>query len=140
MNIFRRTQAEIWSTRSEYHVLTYAEEGFSPLDIHGRSMGINKEQQIAFCDSINQRFEAGTLFPKAGISAVPQALIRNGQDADALAIHIAEFLRANAQTIKATKIIADFRTPKVEAFVVRAIEIAMNCPDASIIEEVVIVE
>lgn len=61
MRILRKTQVEIWPTRSEYHVLTYAEEGFSPLDIHGRSMGINKEQQIAFCDSVNQRFETGSL-------------------------------------------------------------------------------
>ncbi len=140
MRIVRKTQLEIWPIRGEYHVLTYAEEGFSPLDIHGRPMGINKEQQIAFCDGVNQRFETGSLFPKAAISAVPRALIRDSQDAIALASHIADFLEANTLTIKASKIICDFRTPTVADFVVAAIEVAMKSPNASIIDEIVIIE
>lgn len=140
MLLLRKTQAEIWPNRGEYHVLTFAEEGFSPLNIHGRPLGITKEQQVAFCDSINRKFETGSLFPRAAISAVPRVLIRENQDADALANHIADFLRANTQTIKATKIICDFRTPKVAAFVVEAIERAMKNPDAAIIDEVVIIE
>jgi hypothetical protein len=140
MLVLYKTQSEIWPDRGAYHVLTYAEEGFSPLDIHGRPMGINKEQQIAFCDSVNQRFETGSLFPRAAISAVPRSLIRDSQDANALASHIRDFLKANMQTIKATKIICDFRTPRVADFVVAAIEAAMKSPDASIIDEVVIVE
>lgn len=140
MQISRKTQSEIWPDRSQYHVLTYAEEGFSPLDIHSRPMGINKAQQVAFCDGINQSCETGTLFPMAAISAVPRAPIRDSQDADALESHIACFLKTNMQTIRATKIICDFRTPKVAAFVVEAIVAAMKRPNASIIAEVVIVE
>ena len=140
MRILKRTLSEIWPDRGDYHVLTYAEEGFSPLDIHGRPMGIDKDRQVAFCDRVNERFETGSLFPQAAISAVPRSLIREGNDAIALAKHIADFLRANVQTIKATKIICDFRTPNVAAFVVIAIEAAMNRPDASIIDEIVIVE
>lgn len=140
MRIIKKSQSEIWRDRGSYHVLTYAEEGFSPLDIHGRPMGINKDQQVAFCESVNRRFETGSLFPRAAISAVPQALIRNSQDAKALEIHIADFLKQNKQTIKATKIICDFRTPSVPDFVVVAIEAALKGPDASIIAEVVIVE
>lgn len=140
MRILKRTQAEIWPNRGDYHVLTYAEEGFSPLDIHGRPMGITKDQQCAFCDRVNERFETGSLFPQAAISAVPRALIREGQDANALAKHIADFLKANIQTIKATKIICDFRTPNVAAFVVAAITAAMKLPSGSIIDEAVIVE
>jgi hypothetical protein len=140
MNILQKSACEIWPTRGEYHVLTYAEEGFSPLDMHGRAMGVDKQQQVAFCDSINQRHETETLFPKAPISAVPRAIIRDSQDADALARHIAHFLKINLRTIKATKAICDFRTPRVAPFVVEAIEAAMASPDASIIEEVVIVE
>lgn len=130
----------MWPDRGDYHVLTYAEEGFSPLDIHGRPMGIDKDRQVAFCDRVNERFETGSLFPQAAISAVPRSLIREGQDANALAKHIGDFLKANVQTIEATKIICDFRTPNVEAFVVAAIETVMKWPDASIIDEVVIVE
>ena len=140
MRILKRTLSEIWPDRGDYHVLTYAEEGFSPLDIHGSPVGITRDQQRAFCDRVNERFETGSLFPQAAISAVPRALIREGRDANALVKHIADFLRANVQTIKATKIICDFRTPNVAAFVVIAIEAAMNRPDASIIDEIVIVE
>lgn len=138
--ITQMRQGDIWPDRCEFHVLTYAEEGFSPLDIHCRPMGVNKAQQVAFCDNVNQRFETGTLSPMAAISAVPRALIRDNHDAAALANHIADFLKANMHTIKATKIICDFRTPNVAAFVVDAIEAAMRSPDASIIDEVVIVE
>ena len=140
MRILKKTDFEIWPTRGDYHILTYAEEGFSPLDIHGGPMGITKDQQVAFCDRLNERFETGTLFPRAAISAVPRALVREGRDANALAKHIADFLKINIQTIRATKIICDFRTPSVATFVVAAIEAAMKLPDASIIEEVVIVE
>ena len=140
MRILKKTDFEIWPTRGDYHILTYAEEGFSPLDIHGRPMGITKDQQVAFCDRLNERFETGTLFPQAAISAVPRALIREGRDTNALAKHIADFLKTNVQTIKATKILCDFRTPSVATFVIAAIETAMKLPDASIIEEVVIVE
>ena len=136
----KKPQSEIWPDRGSYHVLTYAEEGFSPLTIHSEPMGINKDQQIAFCDRVNQRFETGSLYPRAAISAVPRALIRDSQDHNALASHITDFLKANMQTINATKIICDFGTPRVADFVVAAIEAAMKSPDASIIEEVVIVE
>ena len=71
MRLLRKSNLEIWAIRGEYHVLTYVEEGFSPLDIYSRPMGINKEQQIAFCNSLYQRFETGSLFPMAAINAVP---------------------------------------------------------------------
>jgi hypothetical protein len=62
------------------------------------------------------------------------------QDVNALRDQIVEFLRANKQTIKATKLICDFRTPRVALFVVAAIEAAMSSVEASILEEVVIIE
>lgn len=140
MLILHKSQSEIWPDRGAYHVLTYAEEGFSPLDIHGRPMGVDKERQIAFCDTVNNRFETGSLFPQAAISAVPRSLVRDSQDASALAGHIADFLRVNMQTIKASKIIFDFRTPNVADFVVEAIDLAMQRQEASIIDVLVILE
>jgi hypothetical protein len=140
MRIITKSQTDIWPSRRDYHVLTYAEEGFAPLNIHATSLGIEKRQLVAFADSVNQRFETGSLHPSAPISAVPRALVRDGQDAHALKNHIAEFLRANVETIKATKIICDFRTPSVPSFIVAAIEAAMESADASVIQEVVIIE
>jgi len=140
MQILKKSQSEIWPDRGDYHVLTYAEEGFSPLNIHGEPRGLNREQLIAFCRRVNARHETGSLFPLAAISAVPRAVIRDSQDAGALVIHITDFLKANIQTIKATRIICDFRTPSVAPFVMSAIRTVMNSPDASGIEEVVVVE
>jgi len=140
MRIIKKSEADIWPSRGEYHVLTYAEEGFAPLNIHAEPLGIAKRQLVAFADSVNQRFETGSLHPRAPISAVPRALVRDGQDAHALSDHIGQFLRANIQTIHASKIICDFRTPSVPAFVVAAIEAAMENADASVIQEVVIIE
>ena len=48
MRISKRTESEIWPNRGDYHVLTYAEEGFSPLSIHGSPLGVHKHQQVAW--------------------------------------------------------------------------------------------
>lgn len=135
-----KTQEEIWPHRSRYHVLTYAEEGFAPLNIHAEPAGLRKEQLLAFVARVNERAETGSLHPAAPISAVPRALVRDMQDASALRDQIIEFLRVNKQMIKATKLICDFRTPRVSPFVVTAIEAAMSCAEASILEEIVILE
>ena len=139
MRVVQKTQEAIWPRRAEYHVLTFAEEGFSPLSIHGSASGISKEQLVAFSSQVNDRVETGSFHPKAPLSAIPRALIRDMNDEDALCRQIVEFLRANAKTIKATKIAFDFRTPKVQSFVVSAIESAMNSSEASTTEDAVII-
>ena len=53
MPIIRKSQTDIWPARCDYHVLTYAEEGFAPLNIHAASFGIEKRQLAAFVDSVN---------------------------------------------------------------------------------------
>ena len=140
MIIVHKTQKEIWPHRAEYHVLTYAEEGFAPLNIHGKPAGVSKEQLVAFASHVNERFETGSLHPAAPISAVPRALVRDMQDVSALRDQIIYFLRTNIQTIKATKLICDFRTSGVPSFAVNAIELALRNAESSILEEVVILE
>ena len=51
-----------------------------------------------------------------------------------------EFFRINIETIKASKLICDLRTPSVPSFVVAAIEAAMEGADVSMLQEVVIIE
>lgn len=46
---------DVQSDLGELHVLTYAEEGFSPLDIHARRYGIDSDQVRAFADAVNDR-------------------------------------------------------------------------------------
>lgn len=140
MKIQRITQNAIWSRRAEYHVLTYAEEGFSPLNIHTRDKNISKDDLVRFTKQVNDRNEFGTLYPQASVSALPRALIRESQDASALCRCIEQFLRANERTIRAKKLLFDFRTPNVSRFVLPALEDALACPAAAIVDEAVVVD
>jgi hypothetical protein len=140
MNVERSIQNSIWPRRNEFHCLTYAEEGFAPLNIWTRDSGLNKEELVAFADSVNRRNEPGSLYPRAPISAVPRLLIRDQSDSEALCLSIRHFFRANATSIKASKIILDFRTPKVAPFVERAIDLSLHSPDISFIEEIVVIK
>ncbi len=140
MRIGRTTQAEIWPRRDEYHVLTYAETGFSPLSIHAKAAGITPDDVAAFAEQVNRRFEAGSLFPRAPVSALPRALIREMKDTDALRQHIVEFLHVNARTMRAKKIIFDFGTPTVAPFVVSAIRLACDDAALALLDEVLILE
>lgn len=140
MNLERNTQSSIWPRRKEFHCLTYAEDGFAPLDIWTRDTGITKEQLVAFADSVNRRDEAGSLYPEAAISAVPRRLIRDQRDSEALCLSIEHFLRTNATSIRATKLILDFRTPKVAPFVERAIDLCLRSSDIKLIDELVVIK
>jgi hypothetical protein len=140
MNVAKSTQISIWPRRNEFHCLTYAEEGFSPLNIWTRDTGLTKEELAAFTDSVNRRNEPGSLYPRAHISAVPRPLIRDQSDSDALCLSIRHFFRANAMSIRASKVILDFRTPKVAPFVERAIDLALRSPDIRLIDELVLIE
>ena len=140
MQVTHARQEDIWPRRHEFHVLTYAEEGFAPLNIHAEPAGVTKEQLVAFAVQVNRRFETGSLHPPAPISAVPRALIRDMKDSDALRDHIADFLRANIRTMRATKLICDFRTPRVQTFVVAAINAAIGGFGGYGLDEVLILE
>lgn len=140
MNVLHVTQSDIWPRRFEFHVLTYAEEGFAPLNIHARDSGFQKEKLIEFAAHVNERNETGSLFPALAISAVPRALVRELQDASALRLHIEDFFRANEQHIHSKKVLLDFRTPSVPKFVIEAIEHAAACAEAAFVEELVILD
>ena len=71
---------------------------------------------------------------------MPRPLIRDQIDSDALCLSIRHFFRANVMSIRASKVILDFRTPKVAPFVERAIDLALRSPDISLIDELVLIE
>lgn len=139
MNFEQSTQNAIWARRNEFHCLTYAEEGFSPLNIWTRGMGITKEELDAFADLVNERDEPGSMYSRAPISAVPRRLLRGQKDSGELCLSIEQFFLANASSIGATKVLLDFRTPKVSPYVHRAIELSLRSPDINIIKELVVI-
>lgn len=126
--------------RKEFHVLTYAEEGFAPLNEHTKDAGITKKELIAFAETVNRVNHPGSLYPKANVSAVPRLLIRDQQDAQALCLGLVDFYQINATVIRAKKILLDFRTPNVEAFVENAIEKSLQSSDVAFIEELILVD
>ena len=140
MNVLHVRQNAISPRRAEYHVLTIAELGFSQLNHHIRGAHIPKKQLAAFVAAVNDRNETGTLYPAAAVSAVPQALIRELRDVDALRQGIEEFFRINEKSIHSKKVLVDFRTPSVRPSVVSAIYEALACPEAAFIDELVIVD
>jgi hypothetical protein len=121
-----------------YHVLTYAEEGFAPLNIHGEPRGLTRELLVRFADEVNRKRESGSLHPQAPISAVPRVYIRDLTDSAALSVQIIDFLRANAQTIHSKRMLFDFRTPHLAPYVITAIELAMRSSEADGVEEVIV--
>ena len=139
MILERSTQNSIWPRRKEFHCLTYAEDGFAPLDVWTRDTGITKEELIAFADSVNRLDETGSLYPRAPISAVPRRLIRDQRDSEALCLSIEHFFRANATSIRSTKVILDFRTPKIAPYVDRAIDLCFRSPNIRLLDELVVI-
>ena len=140
LRISRILEVDFRGIAGEFHVLTYAEDGFSPLDIHGRRFGVDREQIVAFAKAVNDVADVGSLHPLAPISAVPSELVRDRQDVDALAVSIGNFFRGNRETIKARRIVFDFRLPSVPAFVIEALNAAIQTDVDCGLDEILILE
>ena len=132
--------SDVQDNLEDFHVLTYAEDGFSPLDIHARRFGVDRDQVRAFAKAVNDRSDVGSLHPSVPISALPRKLVRDSQDVDALARGIGEFLRLNREVIHARRLVFDFRTPSVPSFAVKALDSAILVDGDSPLEEVLILE
>lgn len=139
MNYRQARYNSVQSYRHEFHILTYAEEGFSPLNLNSKHLEITKDQLVTFSNEVNARNELGSLYPVAPISAVPRSLIREQQDAGALSASIKEFYKINMSTIGAKKVIIDFRTPNLDQFVLKAIKLSLESPDVAFINELIVI-
>ncbi len=140
VKISRMSATDFREFFEKFHILTYAEDGFSPLDIHGQRFNVDREQIKSFAEAVNDRETFGTLYPLAPISAIPRKLIRDSHDADTLAASIKEFFRENRETIKAHRIVFDFRTPSVPTFVIAALKAVIEADVDSTLEEAIILE
>jgi len=130
-----------------WHILTVAETGFSMLTAFAEAAGCKGEDVYAFAERVNQTNEAGTLNPRAPISAISCKYLRDLADrADAPAIeefkdHISEFIKANESTIRAPRILVDLHVssnPVPPHFVRATEEVFSNLKSGGIVAEVVI--
>ena len=140
MNINKMNEAPNRATiiKDKYHIVTFAETGFAMLNIYAEYFGIDRDTIEAFSEQVNQKDESGSLHPKAPISVVPRRYIRDLHDETKLESQLNEFLKVNQSTIKAKKILFDFRAG-VDKFVVTACESAVNSKFAKEVDEVIII-
>lgn len=121
------------------HILTYAEEGFSPLGIHSGKLGVSRDTLVAFVNAVNQANEVGSLHPHAPISAVPRLCIRDTTDPALLLGHLQEFMTANAEHINGRHLLLDFSTPRLQPHAQKAIAQIFAGPRANQIEEITVI-
>lgn len=137
-------------TDSAAHILLVAEDGFSMLDIYANGQrGIAKNVIKQFADMVNTRNEAGSLHPQAPISAIPRKFLRELSEnitpavIDEIKDHLADFLRANMQHIRATKIVVDLRVspaPVPKQYLDAVRELLAEPAASQGLEEVILIE
>jgi hypothetical protein len=121
------------------HVLTVAEAGFSMLDQYARfGHNVAVEDIRRFAARVNDADEAGSLFPVAPISAVPRKYLRGEADPAGVFRHAADFLKANAATMHACRILIDLRVgpDPVPRAAIDACKAALLSPEAASIKYV----
>ncbi len=131
---------EIWPQQGQYHVLTYAEEGFAPLNLHTRATDLSQADLKAFAKLINDLDELSTLYPRAQLSAVPRRLIREPMGPSELSQAIQRFFQINSEGIRARRLLLDFRTPRVSNWVYTALEMSLESPEVSLIDKIVVLD
>ena len=136
--LVRKPLSQMGSLPDFAHILTYAEEGFSPLSMHCRTYRVPKEEEKAFVAAVNQRDETGSLYPRAPISAIPRRLIREPSDYATIGRALTDFLAANRNTIHATRVWVDFGCPAVSKILELVVGDVMVGPEDSDLEEVVL--
>ena len=97
----------------EFHCLTYAEEGFAPLNQFTKKFDIDSQTTKAFADTVNGRDEAGSLYPKAPVSCVPRKCVREIFGYRDLEKHIQAFLDVNKKSIRSKHLVIDFGVPRL---------------------------
>ena len=130
---------EDWALSPGIHILTFAEEGFAPLNFHAKQFQIDKSSLVKFADAVNARDESGSLYPIAPISAIPRRIIREDRGFVELPRFLEEFNQVNSRLFSARKVIMDFVTNQLSTGVLKAMEATLPKLPESCVEEFVIV-
>ena len=139
MNILLIDQKAIWPSRHEYHVLTYAETGFSPLSIHTRKYNLAEEFIEEYVSSSNNNDKICTMFTECSLSIIPRRFIRKKTSTNELYSIFLDFFELNKSKIKAKKFIFDFRTHELQQYILDAIYMLESNNSLRDVEEIVIV-
>lgn len=121
MNLIEKSQREVWPIPDEYHILTYAEEGFSPLSIHSEKYHLAENVLKDFAYGSNESDQIKTMFPVYNLSVIPRRFVRQKINSFDFHLKLLEFLELNAAEINAKKFIFDFRTHELPEYISKAI-------------------
>jgi hypothetical protein len=139
-SIQKMSWREFFPIRGQFHCLTYAEEGFAPLNIYTKDSGISREQLKEFAKQVNVRDEIGSLVPIASVTAVPRSCVRDPLGYLELRRHVESFFKENEKSIYAKCLVMYFGAPKVSDAVCQVIEIMDHDGSFKWFEKVVFIE
>jgi len=115
MNIVINNADEPFDLQDGWHILTFAENGMSPLGVYAcHDCGIDRSKIDEFVDNVNRNNISDSLYPEAPISVIPSKYFReesNSQDLRVLnefKTHIKEFIALNSKTIKSRNLVIEF--------------------------------
>jgi len=145
MQITTRRHDAATDKSERYHVLVFAEAGFSKLTIYGNHRcGLDLDVIRRFGDEVNARDDLGTMWPIAPISAMPRRVVRDSTDADQVAHFVLEFWRPNAEVVRSSRVLIDLAGPELRPHARQGVTQALAQLEAGTkhheVTEVVIVE
>ncbi len=140
MNIVFKGIKDISPVLTHYHILTYAEEGFAPLNIHTKRYDLPEIVLKDYANRCNESDQVITMLAKCNLSMVPRRLIRQSKDSFELYAKLLDFFDLNASEINAKKFVFDFRTHELPKYIIEAICMLESNDALKNIEEIVIVK
>jgi hypothetical protein len=95
------------------HLITYAEEGFSPLSERLRSLGYTKEETVEIANHVNESDSPYCLLPDFPVTIIPRKLIRQEFNQDEFEDVIARIISKCDERYGSRHLLFDFRAPNV---------------------------
>ena len=104
---------QLFDFSDNQHLITFAEEGFSPLSIRLRALRYKKEEIVEITETVNTENSYKTLLPEFPITVVPRRFIRSRFDKSNFEYMLVEILLKCDREDNSKTILFDFRTPGI---------------------------
>jgi len=113
---------EIFDFTDKRHLITYAEEGFSPLSIHLEDLGYKKEEIRQLADECNIQDKPKSLLPDFPVTLIPRRYIREHHNSTEFSEVITQILIENSNKFLDDTVIFDLRTNETSITIKRTID------------------
>jgi hypothetical protein len=120
LEIFART-LDIFDFSDQEHLITYAEEGFSPLSERLKNLGYKKGEIEIIANQVNELDVACCLLPNFPVTVIPRKLVRDEFNRSAFENSLAKIIAKCDQNYASRHLLFDFRTPNVSESIKQSI-------------------